>query len=398
MKEKERFIILRSLPKKPVLPQNYSLGSFRTFVEAPEDSEIKIEVEELSQENIAKTMQHNDVIAVAPSIPMGLIKPVNSLTMASTMTATATWGIEALEANTSPCTGNGVVVGVLDTGIDEKHTAFSGVQLTIKDFTGEGSGDQNGHGTHCAGTIFGQKINGLRIGVATGIKKAIIGKVIGKNGGSSEKIAEAMQWAVGQGAQIISMSLGIDFPGLVKHLESNGMPTELATSKALEGYRSNIFLFESLCNFILAKRQSSPGTIIIAAAGNESRRDLHPDYKISVSPPAVSKGIISVGALAQKSSMYEIAPFSNTGVMISAPGVDIISAEAGGNLRKMSGTSMATPHAAGVAALWAEQLMKQGMLSSYQLTAKLLASGTAKSISSGFDPADIGGGLIKAPQ
>lgn len=398
MKEKERFVVLRSSPKKPLLTQNNSLGSFRSFGKGKEDSEIKIEVEELSPENVAKIMQHNDVIAVAPSIPMGLIKPVNNYTIASTVNKTATWGVKALKADTSPYTGDGVVVGVLDTGIDATHKAFSGVQLTIKDFTGEGDGDKNGHGTHCAGTIFGQDINGLRFGVATGIKKAIIGKVIGNNGGSSEKIAEAMQWAVDQGAQIISMSLGIDFPGLVKRLEANGMPTELATSKALEGYRSNIFLFESLCNFILAKRQSSPGAIIIAASGNESRRDLHPNYKISVSPPAVSKGIISVGALAQKSSMYEIAPFSNTGVMISAPGVDIISAEAGGNLRGMSGTSMATPHAAGVAALWAEQLMKQGMLSSYQLTAKLLASGTANSIISGFDPADIGGGLIKAPQ
>lgn len=394
---KERFIILRSLPQKQFVPQNYSLGLFKAFAEENEDN-IKIEVEELSIERVAKTMQHEDVLAIAPSIPMSLINPVSSSAITAPQSANITWGLKTIEADKSSYTGDGVIVGVLDTGIDEKHKAFNGVQLTIKDFTGEGSGDQNGHGTHCAGTIFGQNINGLRFGVATGVKKAIIGKVIGKNGGSSEKIAEAMQWAVEQGAQIISMSLGIDFPGLVKHLERSGMPTELATSKALEGYRSNIFLFESLCNFLLAKKQNTPGTIIVAAAGNESRRDLQNNYKISVAPPAVAKGIISVGALAEKNNGCEIAFFSNTGVMIAAPGVDIISAESGGNLSIKSGTSMATPHAAGVAALWAEKLMKQGMLSSYQLTAKLLASGTVDCINKGFDPADIGGGLITAPR
>ena len=120
-------------------------------------------------------------------------------------------------ADTSPFTAKGVTVAVLDTGIDATHPAFEGVELIQKDFTGEGRGDKNGHGTHVAGTIFGQTVDGLRIGVAPGIGRALVGKVLDAlGGGSTQSIAEAIQWALNSGANVISMSLGMDFPGLVK--------------------------------------------------------------------------------------------------------------------------------------------------------------------------------------
>ncbi|UUZ52799.1 S8 family serine peptidase [Massilia sp. H-1] len=88
-----------------------------------------------------------------------------------------------------------------------------------KDFTGDGNGDGHGHGTHCAGTIFGRAVNGIRIGVAPGVTRALIGKVLDSDGGgSSDNIVEAMLWAVEQGAHVISMSIGMDFGGYVKQL------------------------------------------------------------------------------------------------------------------------------------------------------------------------------------
>jgi subtilisin family serine protease len=77
------------------------------------------------------------------------------------------WGVRAIRADMSPYSGEGVIVAVLDTGIDAAHPAFAGMELVQRDFTGAGNGDVHGHGTHCAGTIFGRDVDGLRV-VAVG--------------------------------------------------------------------------------------------------------------------------------------------------------------------------------------------------------------------------------------
>ncbi len=132
-----------------------------------------------------------------------------------------TWGIRAVRADTSPFTGAGVTVAVLDTGIDPNHPAFAGVEL-VRHFTDESDDDTHGHGTHCAGTIFGRDADGVRIGVAPGVTKAVIGKVLGAGGGGGDQIMEAIQWAIAEGANMISMSLGIDFPRYVELLTRRG--------------------------------------------------------------------------------------------------------------------------------------------------------------------------------
>ncbi|MGI9047202.1 MAG: S8 family peptidase [Burkholderiales bacterium] len=275
---------------------------------------------------------------------------------------------------------------------------FRAIEDRLPNITGEGNGDQNGHGTHCAGTIFGRSVNGTRIGVAEGVNKALIGKVIGNQGGSSDEICNAMLWAVDNGANVISMSLGIDFPGFVKLLQDNGFPPELAATRALEGYRANTQLFERLASLIKARAAFAQPTVIFAAAGNESRRDENPEWEIAVSPPAVAEGIVSVAAIGEQGQVYTVAPFSNTGANIAGPGVNVSSAKVGGGLRSLSGTSMATPHAAGVAALWAQKLRNAGSLNSLNLTSKVVASAISDKFASGFDPFDVGAGLVQAPQ
>lgn len=323
----EKFMVLYS--ETPVTGPPATRGG-RTAQPRIAAREPKISVEALTKKQATEIRRDPNVKAIAGVLPMKLIKPVKKGSKVTTSSVKNTWGIEAMGAHTSPFTGSGIRVAVLDTGIDDKHPVFEGVNLIKKDFTGEGHGDVNGHGTHCAGTIFGRDFKGTRIGVARGINTAIIGKVFGEEGGGDSKmLIDAIQWAVQEEANIISMSLGIDFPGYVKELQSAGYPTELAASKALEEYRNNVLLFAQLTKLIQLQSDSelTQPVIIIAAAGNESRRDESPDFEIGVSPPAVSEGILSVAALGKKSNKWIVADFSNTGAFISGPGVDILSAE-----------------------------------------------------------------------
>ena len=359
-----------------------------------------LEVDEIDRRDITALTRDASVVVVAPAMPMKLIEPIAKASDAQPAAGNVEWGIKAVGADTSPFSGNGVVVAVLDTGIDPTHPAFAGVTLVRKNFTAAGDDDEHGHGTHCAGTIFGRNTNGTRIGVAPGVTTALIGKVLGQGGGSSDKIADAVMWAVENGAHVISMSLGIDFPGLVKRLIDNGFPPELATSRALEGYRLNVQLFEKLASLVRGRGGiSGQPTLLVAAAGNESERDTNPDFEIAVSPPAISEGMISVAALGQGDPAgLTIASFSNTGANLSGPGVAIVSAKLGGGLASMSGTSMATPHVAGVAALWAEKIKQTRSLNAFEWLGRLTGSATSASLKPGFDPFDVGAGLAMTPQ
>jgi subtilisin family serine protease len=392
----KKYIVIRR--QSPIVPTAEALGRVRagTYTTGLDMQEIKIEEAELTKAERDDLRRDPRTRAIAEPMPMKLIEPVSSRDVSSPSTTGATWGVRAVHADESPYGGEGVTVAVLDTGIEPGHPAFTGVNLVRKNFTGEGDDDLIGHGTHCAGTIFGQDLNGTRIGVARNVQRALIGKVLGEGGGDSATIARAIQWAVDEGAHVISMSLGIDFPGFVNYLVNVvGLPVDPATSIALEQYRANINLFSELSEFVAARGMFAQGTVIVSASGNESKR---PDYEIAVSPPAAGTGIIAVGALQVDDGGFSVARFSNNQVDLSGPGVDVISAYPGGGLRSLSGTSMATPHVAGVAALWAQKLSSEtGRVHGQTLMAKLIASGNMASLVESSEAEDVGTGIVQAP-
>lgn len=358
-------------------------------------AEPEIAVVDLTAQQRVDVARDPAVAAVSPTMPLRLIAPAATNTSVASGDA---WGVAEVGAVGSQFTGNGTVVAILDTGIDASHPAFAGVELIQKDFTGTGEGDTEGHGTHCAGTIFGRDVNGCRIGVARGLSKALIGKVLTADGGSSEMLFDSMRWAVSHGASVISMSLGFDFPGVVRDKVAAGWPAALATSQALEAYRGNLRVFDRLMQMLNAEEDFGRGAVVVAASGNESLRDQHPNYEIGASLPAAADGVISVGAAERGDDGLRIASFSNTFPTISAPGVAVKSAALGGDVVEMDGTSMACPHVAGVAALWWEAVKASALPPTARtVAAKLLANANAGAFAAGTDVADRGVGVVRAP-
>lgn len=379
-------------------------GASPRMAETREVVAPEISTATLTNAELLDAVRAPEVSAVAPVMPTHLITPVPAdeagAEARSAPGAGPTWGVQAVGADNSARTGDGVSVAVLDTGIDAAHPAFAGVELIQQDFSGDGDGDVQGHGTHCAGTIFGRDVEGTRIGVAPGVPRALIGKVLADSGsGSSEMLFHGIQWAVREGADVVSMSLGFDFPGLVSELLLQGWPPDLATSAALEGYRANLRMFDALMGMVKHNAAFGRGTVVIAAAGNESRRHIHPDYEIAVSIPAAADGVVSVGALQRGDEGLGIARFSNTFPSISAPGVDVWSAESGtGGLVSFNGTSMACPHVAGVAALWWEDVLAAPLPSTATTVfTRLMANADTGALAPAVDVADRGAGIAKAP-
>ncbi len=388
----QRYIVIPTAKRPDVL----RLGKHDDRFRGLEFSEL-VE-QEIPDSEIARA-RRDPSQEVVHSMPMKLHEPIARAAAPAEPAGPVAWGVRTVRAHESAQTGRGVPVAVLDTGIDAEHQAFNGVDLVQNDFTGEGNGDFDGHGTHCAGTLFGRPIDGLRFGVAPGIERAYIAKVIGAAGATTGAIARGITWAVNCGAKIISMSLGIDFPGFVAELAEDGFPLDVATSKALEAYRENLGMFSVLAAYAGSTPTRGGGSLIVAAGGNESRRDVDPRYQIAVSPPAASEHVISTGALGIDNDLLYVAPFSNTNVDVVAPGVDVISARPGGGHCTMSGTSMAAPHLAGLAALWAERLSHEHGRSVRlaSLVARVVGSGVRSSLEATVAHADIGTGLVQAP-
>jgi subtilisin family serine protease len=134
---------------------------------------------------------------------------------------------------------------------------------------------------------------------------ALIGKVIGtERSATTKEIIDAIQWAVDAGAHIINLSLGFDFPGLVRWWVERGLPADLATSRALAEYRDNVRFFDRLVELLRARAARFPSALLVAAAGNESKRELRPDYAIEVAPPAAADGILAVAAVQSPSAPH----------------------------------------------------------------------------------------------
>jgi subtilisin family serine protease len=319
------------------------------------------------------------------------VKPMGTLKMPQ--------GLIAIGAHATSYTGQGVRVAVLDTGLDRTHPAFKAKDIATRDFTGEGASsddvtDHDGHGTHCAGTVCGGEVDGMRVGVAPGVTKLAVGKVLGANGGSLEMLLNGMLWAVReQKADVVSMSLGYDLPGNIARLVQRGVDVRLAGQAAMQLQNDIIKGVNTLRAFL---ESQSKNVVFVAATGNESDRPA--GFVLGAGLPAAE--LFAVGAVGPTDATgekWKVADFSNGRALVVAPGVDVVSAAIGGGWAAMSGTSMATPHVAGVASLWVEKLRAAGSLSVPDAVRSALRTSTTRLPLIDTDLDAIGAGLIQAP-
>lgn len=308
-------------------------------------------------------------------------------------------GLVAVGAHATNFNGQGVCVAVLDTGLDTAHPAFRGKQIAKRDFTGEGETqddvtDLDGHGTHCAGTVCGIPVDGIQVGVAPGVTKLVAGKVLGHNGGSLQMFLDGMYWAVlHEKADVVSMSLGYDLPGNVERLVAKGLDLKRASQVALEQHRDISKGISTLRAFL---ESQSRNVVFVAATGNES--DRANGFVLGAALPAAELFAVgAVGAIDVTGDKWRVAEFSNGRPQVVAPGVNVVSAAVGGGWATMSGTSMATPHVAGVAALFVEKLKGEGALQIPDVVRSALRTSTTRLPLVDTDPDAIGVGLIQAP-
>jgi len=280
-----------------------------------------------------------------------------------------TWGLQATRVPFSPMSGAGIRVAVLDTGLDMNHPDLAGrVKIGASFVPGQSVQDGNGHGTHCIGTACGPRVPPVnpRYGIA---HQSLIfaGKVLSNAGsGSDATILAGINWAIANGCPVISMSLG--------RAAQVGEPFPVS--------------YENAARIALQR-----GCLIIAAAGNDSRRSQ--GVFRPVSHPASCPSIMAVGAI---DSAFRIADFSNRAINLNGGRVDLVGP--GVNVRStwpmptryrtISGTSMATPHVAGIAALYAQS---SAALRGAALWQKLIA--TSRNITT-IPAVDDGAGLVQA--
>ena len=302
------------------------------------------------------------VLAVLTAFTLVLVSMSPSVAATSDPLRPKQWGLDRIQAEAAwpVSSGAGALVAVLDTGVDLSHPDLAanivgpgrdfvepdgtctGNRKTGRTCVQDGAQDKNGHGTHVAGTIAAVTNNGVGVaGVAPGARILPVRVLDAEGSGTTDQIAAGVRYAADQGADVINLSLGfLSGAGEVYNVLGELDPVYDAFAYA-----------------------TSKGSVVVVAAGNDSVP--------LCAEPSAAPGVICVGATDRNDlkSWYSNSDATTTKNYVVAPGGaggvfcadDIVSTYLRGadsvcesdGYEAAAGTSMATPHVVGVAALLA---------------------------------------------
>jgi subtilisin len=281
----------------------------------------------VDRDGLSALRDDRNVKSVTGAPQLSLVRPVSKKPISKPPSKVA-WGIRALNVPrlwSDGLSGAGILIAHLDTGIDGAHpvfqpdaiSAFVEVDRLGRRANPHAPYDSADHGTHTAGTLVGRADrNGRAVGVAPGAQLA--GGIVIEKGDSVARVLSGLDWALGQGAKVASLSLGFrgyvsDFLPIIRILRNRGiLPVIAAGNEGPETSRS-------------------PGNYVEALSVGWATKDE------TVDPDSSSQ-------------LFKDRDGPTVPDLV-APGGDIPSARPGGGYQLMSGTSMATPHIAGLAAL-----------------------------------------------
>lgn len=271
------------------------------------------------------------------------------------------WWLEDFEAVRN-LSGEGVVIAVIDTGIDASHPDLAGVVIGGADFSGAGTpggtspvGPSGFHATMVASLIAGQgRITGGVIGIAPNAKLLSISVGLGLEGADTDRqIAQAVRWAADQGADVINLSVS-------------------RASRNWPASWDDAFLYAM-----------EKDVVIVAASGNKL------DGLSSPTAPATIPGVISVTAVDREGNASAVSGAEGIGISVAAAGIDMVGSYPNQDAKKWSGSSAAAPIVSGLLALMIEA---DPSASSSDLIERLIS--TAEDLGEkGYDK-DFGYGLI----
>lgn len=315
----------------------------------------------VDQQGLDRLRDHEATHKMIHAPELSTIRPVSTQD-AVDPPAGPTWGLQRLKAEAiwqRGYTGKNIVVAHLDSGVDSGHPALHGALEQWAVFDPKGKpvvipgpySDSNDHGTHTAGTLAGRTMDGAPVVGMAPDAELVDARIVG-DGDTIPRLLAGMDWALGEGARVVNLSVG--FPGFHSDFES------------------------------VIKKLREQHMLPVVAIGNEKAGHTR--------SPGNYTTVLSVGAIDCNDAVAEFSSSSNPGEeaigpMLCAPGVKVLSAKPGGDYRESDGTSMATPHVAGLAALLFSARPKATI---DEVEQAIIASCTRPA---GADPQRIGAGI-----